>query len=728
MPMELRSSRKNTNTDVNVSSSNEGLLSPTLFSVSREGATAPTHFSEGATAPTSIEGTNVPSVLNEGVTTPVHTSEGVTTPLHTSERAIALESTRTCADIQHTNMSNIYGTQSSAGNMGSVSTHTHSPSLNMTSELSSDIRPYTSHHQHDGSGDTLVKSTYVTAQPYMRSHIDSDMIPHPRHMAHRSNSTLALQYEGTTVPSCVGKGTNVPLFYDGMNVPRDSMEGTNVPQFFDGTNVPRSPFEGTNVPQFFDGTNVPRSSFEGTNVPRSSSRGTNVPRRVTKGVDAPNVPVISEVRHRGGISMNMSSRHHGADDIHQQASRSSPELSSSCDVTHNRDMISMFERMNRENEKLHQRIKELEMRREQSIHLPVYPDAYQVRSNDATGYQRQTFHLEPTINTPVLPQPSSSYVNHRRDNIQPRLPIYNGRTNWEAFWVQFRLISDQQGWNEDVQCDRLILSLKDEALLFISQLPYETRRNINLLFAAMKRRFGDHVLAETHRATLQNMKKTSNETVQEYASRVTAIMVKAYPGLEGTTLFSQLAVEHLLHGLTDSTLAYDVMTKKPKSIEEAIDLIAWHDCCKVNAKRKPTSSIRHVAPESESDSDEDEMKDHHKVRRANGKSYVTEERLNQFGRDLKESIIKSVSETVSKEVSELKKMRESNSNYQQNRNNREQPQYRRKGNQYGNSTRKCFTCNLEGHYSYNCPQKNQKDAANNTQESSSEQTNTKSEN
>ena len=62
----------------------------------------------------------------------------------------------------------------------------------------------------------------------------------------------------------------------------------------------------------------------------------------------------------------------------------------------------------------------------------------------------------------------------------------------------------------------------------------------------MKRRFGDHVLPEIHRVNLQNLKKQVKESVQEFAARVTKLMIKAYPGLEGSELFKELSVEYMV--------------------------------------------------------------------------------------------------------------------------------------------------------------------------------------
>ena len=209
------------------------------------------------------------------------------------------------------------------------------------------------------------------------------------------------------------------------------------------------------------------------------------------------------------------------------------------------------------------------------------------------------------------------------DNRLPKLPNYNGKGPWKPFWIQFELLSRRHGWDSDEQCERLICNLRDGAMEFVSQLPTEIRKDLHELVSALKRRFGDHVLPETRRATLQNIKRNTEETIDEYASRVTDLVTKAYPGIAGSDLFNKLTVEHIVQGLGDSSLSYDIMTKKPNTVAEAIDMIQWHECCKLNTKRK--SNIRRVDTFSDSNDESDVN-----VRRTGRHRFVTEERLQRF--------------------------------------------------------------------------------------------------
>ena len=57
-------------------------------------------------------------------------------------------------------------------------------------------------------------------------------------------------------------------------------------------------------------------------------------------------------------------------------------------------------------------------------------------------------------------------------------------------------------------------------------------------------------------------------------------MSRAYPGMQSTAEFDRLATEHLLRGLTDQELAYEIFTRKPMDLPETVDMINWHQACR----------------------------------------------------------------------------------------------------------------------------------------------------
>ncbi|CAG2195418.1 unnamed protein product [Mytilus edulis] len=80
----------------------------------------------------------------------------------------------------------------------------------------------------------------------------------------------------------------------------------------------------------------------------------------------------------------------------------------------------------------------------------------------------------------------------------------------------------------------------------------------------------------------------------------------------------------MLSGLPDQSLAYDVLTKRPKTMEETINLVTWHITCKNGMKGK--TKIRQVeTKEEEEEYDYEDLN----CRKAGPQRFVTEERLHQ---------------------------------------------------------------------------------------------------
>ena len=275
------------------------------------------------------------------------------------------------------------------------------------------------------------------------------------------------------------------------------------------------------------------------------------------------------------------------------------------------------------------------------------------------------------------------------NDIKPRPPSFDGKPDaWEPFLMQIQMMSRSYGWPDYKFCDQLMFALRGEALLFASNLPVHVREDTELLISAMEQRFGQCLLAETHRANLNNIKKQSRETIQQYSARVSQLMTRAYPGIQGTGIFDNLAIEHLLRGLPDQKMAYEIMTKKPRTLSETVDMITWHEACRQQTVK--SSGIRRIEDHeyySEYDSDDSDVSMN--LRRVSGRKTVTEERINQLWRDMKMYLSQQIEKIVNPS-SEDTQCAETSEN-------------ERKKNPYKDLT--CYKCDEKGHISPDCPKK-----------------------
>ena len=177
---------------------------------------------------------------------------------------------------------------------------------------------------------------------------------------------------------------------------------------------------------------------------------------------------------------------------------------------------------------------------------------------------------------------------------RPYFPTFSGRHDeWEAFWLKFQLMARRYNWPEEKQREQLLFCLKDEALNFAATLGPEIRDDLMMFSMSLTDRFSHRAPAETVRASLNNTKKSCKESIQEYASRVRTMMTKAYPDIGMSETFNQLTIHHLLQGLPDQSIAYEVLIRKPRTLSQAVDMITWHECCKETTRKK--SGIRHLS-------------------------------------------------------------------------------------------------------------------------------------
>ncbi len=203
------------------------------------------------------------------------------------------------------------------------------------------------------------------------------------------------------------------------------------------------------------------------------------------------------------------------------------------------------------------------------------------------------------------------------------------------------MMSEQFGWEQEEQLSRMISGLRGEALTYVARLTPDTRMWLPSLLVAMEQRFGDHVLPETYRATLMSLKKSPKENLREYESQVRQLMTKAYPGLDGTQIYQTMAVEYICNGLPDPNMAFDILTKKPKTIAQAIDMIEWYECCK-NGKRR--SVVRQVT--TENDEEEYSYQSEADIRQIGGGHRFVTEDCSNLGKNYRKTSVSLLTQSL----------------------------------------------------------------------------------
>ena len=120
----------------------------------------------------------------------------------------------------------------------------------------------------------------------------------------------------------------------------------------------------------------------------------------------------------------------------------------------------------------------------------------------------------PSTDNTYTPRPvNTNYVREssriqqlQREEPKPRSPLFDGKGDFKAFWTQFSLLSNRFRWSNDRQIEELILNcLRDEALVYVNELPMPFHKDIKCIHKAMSQRFGDHILPQWNLLMLKQL-------------------------------------------------------------------------------------------------------------------------------------------------------------------------------------------------------------------------------
>ena len=271
--------------------------------------------------------------------------------------------------------------------------------------------------------------------------------------------------------------------------------------------------------------------------------------------------------------------------------------------------------------------------------------------------------------------------------------------------MQFSAMALHYEWDDDTQKQQLIFCMRGDALTYVSKLPATAKNDLGLLKQALRKRFGDHILPETYRASLGAIKKQPKETLREYEARVRHLMAKAYPGMTETPMFEAMEIEYLIMGLPDPNMAFDILVRKPSSTSEALNLIEWYECCCTTQKKKSTIRQLHTADEVSSE-ETTPLHLRNLQERPPHKQWVTEERLSKFGADLRKDIVSDMDKILSQRLQgqSTQAMAKGDSESRSSRlasgdGNSE----RRRDGIRDRSKYACFNCQQTGHLYRECP-------------------------
>ena len=97
---------------------------------------------------------------------------------------------------------------------------------------------------------------------------------------------------------------------------------------------------------------------------------------------------------------------------------------------------------------------------------------------------------------------------------QQRPVLFEGKTAWDAYHMQFELLAEINGWNDAEKATYLAISLKGPAATVLTNLPHEQCVSYTALTTTLDTRFGT-----THQVELNCMRLKSRMRCPEESCR-----------------------------------------------------------------------------------------------------------------------------------------------------------------------------------------------------------------
>ena len=159
----------------------------------------------------------------------------------------------------------------------------------------------------------------------------------------------------------------------------------------------------------------------------------------------------------------------------------------------------------------------------------------------------------------------------------PPMEIFDGKTNYKEFELQFMRRKRLCNWSDDEAIARFALCLKGSTVTFFNNLPEETQESLKDISAAFHERYGKKMSVAGHRSKFQNLTMSEKEDFYEFSDRVREAATEAYPNMDNTFIEQEMIRKFLLGcSAYASEAALRGLEKDYESLSDAVkDLVKY---------------------------------------------------------------------------------------------------------------------------------------------------------
>lgn len=177
----------------------------------------------------------------------------------------------------------------------------------------------------------------------------------------------------------------------------------------------------------------------------------------------------------------------------------------------------------------------------------------------------------------------------------PKSIAFDGTGNWQAFIAKFKLYASESGWDSKQSRNYLSWALDGDASIYMATLlEREPGTTYEVLVGKLEKRFTSRELPEVSQMQFSYARQIPEEDIVEWAARLSTLASQAFPDLPEHYIQRQV-VMRFCQGSADKEAGQHALNSRPRTVEEAVDLVKWFQHSHKAIYLKPRKEVRQVS-------------------------------------------------------------------------------------------------------------------------------------
>lgn len=216
---------------------------------------------------------------------------------------------------------------------------------------------------------------------------------------------------------------------------------------------------------------------------------------------------------------------------------------------------------------------------------------------------QQTSSARPTevfITPPAIPTDvNRSMEMSRMDSLSEKIPSFDGKScNFQEHLIQFDLVAEWHGWNDNRKAIALANSLKGGACSVLLDVSKEDRNNFQSLVTVLTDRFEPKGQLDVFLVQLQRRVRGGTESLGDLSDDIRTLVGRAYPAF-GQDARDIMAKSHFISALNDVDIEIAVRLTQPRSLGDALRVALQYEA---TGKQRPMKEKQVVCSQQEMES------------------------------------------------------------------------------------------------------------------------------